>query len=91
MATALETIPLKVTTIMPILLLQKPAKNSTARDLTTCLQHRLNTLRKSDQMELLCEEQTLQKRIPKIHHLGTRTILPVSLQAKCCGEKPKRY
>ncbi len=51
-ASALEAVALKAATIMPILLLQKPAKKSTAKDHTKCLQRRLNTWREGDLMEL---------------------------------------
>ncbi len=65
-ASALEAVALKAATIMPILLLQKPAKKSTAKDHTKCLQRRLNTWwREGDLMELLGEGHILQKRIPK--------------------------
>ncbi len=65
-ASAHEAVALKAATIMPNLLLQKPAKKSTAKDHTKCLQRRLNTWwREGDLMELLGEGHILQKRIPK--------------------------
>ena len=42
-SSALESVALKAATLMPILLLQKPARKSKAKDHITCLERRLDT------------------------------------------------
>ena len=62
---ALESIALKAATLLPLLLLQKPARRSKAKDHSTCLERRLNTWLGGDLDELLKEGRTIQRRIPK--------------------------
>ena len=62
---ALESIALKAATLMPILLLQKPVCKPKAKDLTSCLERRLNTWSKGDLIELMREGRTIQQRIPR--------------------------
>ena len=62
---ALAFIALKAATLMPILLLQKPVCKPKAKDLTSCLERRLNTWSKGDLIELMREGRTIQQRIPK--------------------------
>lgn len=50
---------------MPILLLQKPARKSKAKDHITCLECRLDTWREGDLNELLREGRTIQQCISK--------------------------
>ena len=64
-SSALESIALKAATLIPILLLQKPAHNSKAKDHTTCLERRLSTWLDGDLNELLREGRTIQQRILK--------------------------
>ena len=64
-SSALESVALRAATIMPILLLQKLAKKSKAKDHTKCLQRRLNTWREGDLNKLLREGQTIQQHIPR--------------------------
>ena len=64
-SSALESVALKAATLMPILLLQKPARKSKAKDHITCLERRLNTWREGDLNELLREGRTIQQRISK--------------------------
>ena len=63
---ALESIALKAATIMPILLLQRPARKMRSKDLNSCLERRLTTWREGDMKELLREGRTIQQRLPKI-------------------------
>ena len=63
---ALESVALKAVTVMSILLLQKPARNSKLKDHTTCLQRRLNTWTTRDINSLVLEGRCLQKRLPKV-------------------------
>ncbi len=62
---ALEVIALKAAIVMPLLLLQKPAINTKAKDLRTCLQRWLNTRFDGDLNDLLTEGTTLQQRIQR--------------------------
>ena len=64
-SSALESVALKAATLMPILLLQKPARKSKAKDHITCLERRLDTWREGDLNELLREGRTIQQRISK--------------------------
>jgi len=64
-SSALESIALKAATLMPILLLQKPARKSKAKDHITCLERRLSTWLQGDLNELMREGRTIQQRIPK--------------------------
>ena len=50
---------------MPIFLLQKPARKSTARDYSKCLQRRLKLWRVADLTELVREGRMIQQRLPK--------------------------
>ena len=81
---ALESIALKV---MPILLLQKPSRNSKAKDHIACLERCLRTWRDGDLNELTIEGRTIQQRIPKPStsmsndHL-TRTFAKLMFQGK---------
>ena len=65
---ALEVIALKATTIMPILLLQKPHKSSKSREHVICLfffERRLMTWKTGDIEGILHEGRTIQQRLPK--------------------------
>ena len=63
---ALESVALQAVTVMSILLLQKPARNSKLKDHATCLQRRLNTWTTGDINSLVLEGRCLQKRLPKV-------------------------
>ena len=65
---AMESIALKAVTLMPILLLPKPAHKSNAKDISACLERRLKIWLDGDLLELLREGRTLQQRIPKSSH-----------------------
>ena len=56
---ALESIALKAVTLMPILLLQKPARKSKAKDHISCLERRLDTWQIGNLNELLREGRTI--------------------------------
>ena len=61
----LESIALQATTVMSILLLQKPARKSKPKDLASCLERRLNTWATGDINNLVLEGRYLQKRLSK--------------------------
>ena len=61
--TALHNIAFKTIMIMPNLLLQKPSKNSKAKDHLTALEIRMQSWLKGDLMELLHEGETIQKNL----------------------------
>ena len=63
---ALEPIALKATTVMSLLLLQKPSRNSKSRDHSACLERRLRAWTEGDINNLILEGRTLQNRLPKI-------------------------
>ena len=58
-----HNIAFKAIMIMPNLLLQKPSKNSKAKDNLTTLERRMQSWLKGDLMELLDEGQTIQKNL----------------------------
>ena len=60
----MEPIALKAATLMPILLLQKPARTSKAMDHSTCLKRRLQSWRNGDLDDLVREGLTIQQRMP---------------------------
>ena len=63
--TALEAVALKATTILPILLLQKPHHSSKSREHLVCLERRLTAWNAGDIDTLLQEGRTIQNRLPK--------------------------
>ncbi len=72
---ALESIALKAATVMPILLLQKPSRNSKTKDHMACLERRLRTWKEGDLNELTIEGRTIQQRIPKSSSTKTQEHL----------------
>ena len=60
----LESIALKAIHIMPALLLQKPNKNSKAKDHVVALERRLNLWENGNIIELLNEGESIQERLP---------------------------
>ncbi len=62
---ALELITLKATTILPILLLQKPHRSSKSREHVSCLERRLTIWKTGHIDALLQEGRTIQGRLPK--------------------------
>ncbi len=62
---ALELIALKATTILPILLLQKPHHSSKSREHVACLERRLTIWKTGHIDALLQEGRTIQGRLPK--------------------------
>ena len=64
--TALESVALKACTLMPILLLQKPARKSKPKDHTMCLERRLCSWKEGDFEDLLREGRTIQQHISKV-------------------------
>ena len=61
---ALESIALKAASLMPVLLLQKPARRLKTSDLISCLERRLDCWKKGNLEELLWEGRTIQQHIP---------------------------
>ncbi len=62
---ALESVALKAATVLPILLLQKPSRNSKAKLHTICLKRRLKNWLDGDLDQLIFEGRTIQNRLPK--------------------------
>ena len=62
----LKNVAMKAIHVMPALLLQKPAKNSKAKDHTDALNRRLELWHKGDLTRLLEEAETLQQRLPNV-------------------------
>ena len=62
---ALESVALRATTVMSILLLQKPARNSKPKDNSSCLERRLQLWQVGDVNTLVLEGRCLQKRLAK--------------------------
>ena len=60
----LENIALKVIHIMPALLLQKPDKNSKAKDHVAALEKRQELWENGNTIELLNEGEPVQERLP---------------------------
>ena len=61
--TALHNIAFKAIMVMPYLLLQKPSKNSKAKDHLTPLERRMQSWLKGDLKELLHEGEAIQKNL----------------------------
>ena len=70
---ALEPIALKAATVMSVLVLQKPAPKAKSKELSTCLERRLNSWTEADINSLILEGRQLQNRLPqwKIHRKST--------------------
>ena len=83
---ALETVALKATIILPILLVQKPNYSSKSREHIACLERRLSVWKMGDIDALLQEGRTIQNRLPKLGPTAkdeartTRTFSKLKLQ-----------
>ena len=64
-ASSLESIALKATVVMPILLLQKPHHRSKTKEHIACLERRLQTWKEGNLNQLILEGRTIQRRLPK--------------------------
>ncbi len=64
MSSTLESIALKATIVLPLLLLQKPHRTSKNKDHTTCLERRMDIWRKGDLSKLVDEGKAIQNRLP---------------------------
>ena len=62
---ALESIALMASTVLSVLLLQKPFHRSKQKDHSTCLERRLLSWKKGDIAELLWEGRSIQSRLTK--------------------------
>ena len=69
----LKGIALKVFHILPALLLQKPSKNSKAKDHLRCLEKRLAMWEAGDVSSLLAEARVIQARFKKAARSARRT------------------
>ena len=67
----LKDITFKAIMIMPNLLLQKPLKNSKAKDHLKALERHLESWISDDLLELLKEAQTIQQSLRSKKHLQT--------------------
>ena len=69
----LEPIALKAATVMSMLVLQKPATKAKSKELSTCLERRLNSWTEGDINSLILEGRQLQNRLPqwKFHRKST--------------------
>ena len=67
MSSTLESIALKATIVLPLLLLQKPHKTSKNKDHTICLERRMEIWRMGDLSKLVDEGKAIQNRLPKKH------------------------
>ena len=69
---ALESIALKASMVIPALLLQKPHPTSKSREHVACLQRRIQLWQKGDINNLIIEGRTIQQRLKKIYtHIGS--------------------
>ena len=64
-ASALESVALNAATVLPILLLQKPSRNSKLKQHISCLERCMKIWQAGDLNELVLERRTIQKRLPK--------------------------
>ena len=64
-ASALESVALQATIVLPILLLQKPSKTSKTKEHIACLERRLSLWSSGELMELVTEGRALQQRLPR--------------------------
>jgi hypothetical protein len=64
-ASSMESIALKATVVMPILLLQKPHRRSKTKDHIACLERRLQAWKEGNLNELTLEGRTIQSRLSK--------------------------
>lgn len=64
-SSSLESIALKATIVLPILVLQKPSQNTKAKDLSISLERRLKVWQNGDLNSLLHEGRTIQLHLPK--------------------------
>ena len=87
-ASALESVAIKATIVLPILLLQKPSKVSKTKDHVRCLERRLQHWVNGDLEELTREGRTIQHRLPKGRTPGAdsnpaRTFSNLMFKGKC--------
>ena len=84
---ALETVALKATIILPILLLQKPHYSSKSREHVACLERHLSVWKMGD-IDSLLQGRTIQNRLPKLGPTAkdeartTRAFSKLMLQGK---------
>ena len=71
----LESIALKAATVFPILMLQKPSKQSKTKHHIQCLERRLTNWFSGDLEELLKEGRTLQQCLPQNHTVHVNSTL----------------
>ena len=64
-ASALESVALKATVVLPILVLQQPHRRSKQKELIACLERRLKTWKGGDLQSLVEEGRAIQLRLPK--------------------------
>ena len=72
---ALESVALKATTVLPLLVLQKSHRNSKAKDHIACLERRMKLWEEGNIEELVREGRAIQSRIPKHRPQGSEQQL----------------
>ena len=77
-ASSMESIALKATVVMPILLLQKPHQRSKTKDHIACLERRLRVWKEGNLNGLIIEGRTIQSRLPKSDKTKSTRNLPRS-------------
>ena len=83
-------IALKAAILVPILLLQRPARKSKAKDHSTCLERQLNTWLMGDLDKLLKGEQ-FNNAFPRLHTHWEMINSPVRLLIWCFKAKPRQH
>ena len=64
--TEFSSIALKVFMVLPCLLLQKPSRNSKAKDHTKKLEYKLNLWQEGNISEIIKDNRTIQRKLPNI-------------------------
>ena len=86
-SSTLESIALKATIVLPLLLLQKPHRTSKNKDHTKCLERRMEIWKKGDLSKLVDEGKAIQNRISNkgpIHDKNTaRSFANLMFAGKC--------
>ncbi len=86
-SSTLESIALRATVVLPLLLLQKSNRSSKAKDHTACLERRMALWRKGALAQLVEEGRAIQNRLPKMstnnHKNSARSFANLMFAGKC--------
>ena len=88
-ASSMESIALKATIVLPILLLQKPHRKSKAKEHATCLERRLRLWEDGNLNDLALEGRTIQSRLPKFNSSTAKQNLSRSFASLMFAGKTK--